>query len=153
MFIIYVPVLKNYRDIAEYKSVFSPVFLSDTLVCHIMNGHIYDSFSAAAMTEGMSLPMSTLRKDICMMMTNSAVVRQQHTVSEMRADMVRHDRRKKPQNSYYTPVDPKPPVLSPEASSSSVMPKGTNTSWTIALPAGISRILPDLLSLVRAIRI
>ena len=44
------------------------------------------------MTEEVDLPMSALRKDICMMMTNSAAVRQQHTVSEMRADMVRHDR-------------------------------------------------------------
>ena len=40
----------------------------------------------------MDLPMYALRKDICMMMANSAAVRQQHTVSEMRADMVRHDR-------------------------------------------------------------
>ena len=44
------------------------------------------------MTEEVDLPMSALRKDICMMMAYSAAVRQQHTVSEMRADMVRHDR-------------------------------------------------------------
>ena len=38
MFIIYVPAFGKYRDIAKLKNVFSPVFLSDTLARHVMNG-------------------------------------------------------------------------------------------------------------------
>ena len=39
-------------------------------------------------TEWMCLPMYALGEDICMMMANSAAVRQQHTVSYMWANMV-----------------------------------------------------------------